>query len=243
MSSIRSTVSIGSESGTENVEKTMQVARLIRAYQGRGHELSDLDPLNIMVRPTPEVLELQFYGLAESESEMFHVGTAGESLFPEAPDAPHSLGEIVSRLKTTYCQTIGYEYMYIQEQDRCDWLRTRVEGKQEKYSAEKKKALAQGLAAGHGFEAVLEKKFGTEKRFGLDGCESLIPGMNQMIATASANGVDSMVIGMPHRGRLNLLCNVMQKPIEMIFNEFAGLNSDMDGSVCCSPWCVVSMDA
>ena len=111
MSSVRSTVGTNVAGGTENVEKTMQVARLIRAFQGRGHELANLDPLGLMDRPTPDVLNLSFYGLAESESEVFHVGTAGAKLFPEAPDAPHTLSEIVARLKITYCQTIGYEYM------------------------------------------------------------------------------------------------------------------------------------
>ena len=204
-----------------------------RAYllQARGHEISDLDPLSIMERPTPDVLDLGFYGLSDADlSQSYVVGDAGKALFPEDPTGVHPLSEIVERMQKAYCQRIGYEYMYIQEKDRCEWLRKRIEGPQEGYTVEKKLEVARGLAAGHGFEAVLEKKFGTEKRFGVDGCESLIPGMNQMIEQASSAGVKTCIIGMPHRGRLNVLCNVMQKPIEMIFNEFAGLSSDDDGS-------------
>lgn len=187
--------------------------------------------LYFIFRPTPAVLDLDFYGLSEADlSQAFVVGDAGKALFPEDPTGVHNLSEIVSRLNSVYCQSIGYEYMYIQEKNRCEWLRSRIEGPQEGYSADQKIAVARGLAAGHGFEAVIEKKFGTEKRFGVDGCESLIPGMQQMIEQASSNGVKTCIIGMPHRGRLNVLCNVMQKPIEKIFNEFAGLTSDDDGS-------------
>ena len=190
ISSVRSVVRGASSSvGTDSIQ-SMNLVRLIRGYQEQGHEVARIDPLNLMNRTVPDSIKLETHGFSEADLDKeFVLPTQSLELFADGGDKA-TLREIVSRLETAYCQSIGYEYMHIQEADRCDWLRERIEGKPATFSQEKRKELAKGLVKGHGFEEFLEKKFGTEKRFGVDGCESLIAGMNRMIDRASEKGVN-----------------------------------------------------
>lgn len=140
-----------------------------------------------------------------------------------------TLGQIDQRLKETYCNTVGVEYMHIQDSEKCNWIRTKVESlnKMEE-SKEKKMHIMERLAFSDIFEKFLGNKYNTTKRFGLDGAEALIPGLKSMVDRSTELGVEHIVLGMPHRGRLNVLSNVIRKPIQQIFKEFQGTHIDLD---------------
>jgi 2-oxoglutarate dehydrogenase E1 component len=134
-----------------------------------------------------------------------------------------TLREILERLRETYCGSIGFEYMHIPDSDKCNWLRARIEtAERQEYSQEEKLRILDRLTWSEMFESFLANKYTAAKRFGLEGCEVLIPGMKALIDRGAELGVESVVIGMPHRGRLNVLANVMRKPMEQVFSEFAG---------------------
>lgn len=135
-----------------------------------------------------------------------------------------SLREILKRLEGTYCQHVGVEYMFINNLEQCQWIREKFEtpGIME-LSPEKKKTLLARMTRSHKFEEFLAKKWSSEKRFGLEGCEVLIPAMKEIIDNSSEQGIESIVMGMPHRGRLNVLANVCRKPLEQIFAQFNSL--------------------
>lgn len=139
--------------------------------------------------------------------------------------------EIISRLENAYCQHIGVEYMYITSLEKCMWIRERIEPPGViNVSKEQKKLLLARLSRCTSFEAFLAKKFPSEKRFGLEGCDVMIPAMKTIIDKSMEFGVDSIVIGMPHRGRLNVLANVCRKPLVQIFTQFAGLEAEDIGT-------------
>lgn len=140
-----------------------------------------------------------------------------------------TLGQIIKRLQETYCHTVGVEFMHIQNQEKCNWIRTRVESLV-KLDEPKSKTMhiLERLAFSDVFENFLANKYNTTKRFGLDGAESLIPGLKFMIDRATELGVEHVVLGMPHRGRLNVLSNVIRKPIQQIFKEFQGTHINLD---------------
>ena len=139
-----------------------------------------------------------------------------------------SLREIIKSLKQTYAGSIGIEYCHIADRKSCDWLRQKIETPvRYTYSKAQKLKILDRLMWSDGFERFVAGKFPSEKRFGVEGCESLIPGMKAMIDTSVEMGVNSIVMGMPHRGRLNVLSNVVRKPNESIFSEFKGEGSNM----------------
>ena len=200
---------------------------LMRAYEVRGHELADVDPLKMMERETPPELTLEYYGLEpETVISTSSLGEYGSFLGGDEMKA----SEVVDKLRSVYCTNIGFEYMHIQSREECDWIRSVIRNKESssifEFSKEDKVRLFDRLTWSESFETFLGKKFGVEKRFGLDGCEALIPGMKELIDVAAANGVKDIVMGMPHRGRLNVLANVVRKPMEKIFREFAGVSVD-----------------
>jgi 2-oxoglutarate dehydrogenase E1 component len=134
-----------------------------------------------------------------------------------------TLRQVLARLKQAYCGSVGYEYMHISDRERCNWLRERIETPTARaYSQRRKLIMLDRLAWADLFEAFLSNKYSAAKRFGLEGAETLIPGMKELIDRAAELEVDSIVIGMPHRGRLNVLANVVRKPLSSIFAEFAG---------------------
>ncbi|KAG2383552.1 hypothetical protein C9374_004223 [Naegleria lovaniensis] len=156
-------------------------------------------------------------------------GFLSSSLSPN--NKPMTLQTLLQRLQETYCGTIGWEYMHINDREVCNWLRERIETPtQVDLTSDEKKVLLERLSYSHMFEEYLANKFPTTKRFGLEGCESLIPGLKSLIDVSSSLGVDSFVIGMPHRGRLNVLANVMRKPLAQIFREFLGKTENKLGS-------------
>lgn len=197
---------------------SIRALMLIRAYRIRGHLVADLDPLGLGNNvPHPE-LDPSHYGFEEGDHdrEIFLDHVLGlESA---------TLREILDLVKRTYCGTFALQYMHISSPDASSWLKDRIEGlgKEVHFTEMGRRAILQSLVHAEGFESFLGKKYTGTKRFGLDGAESLVPAMEQVIKRGGAFGIKEIVIGMPHRGRLNVLANVMQKPFQAIFHEFRG---------------------
>ena len=220
---------------------SLAIAYLIRAYQFRGHEVANLDPLKLysyrsMKSPSAEAdLDYKNYGFTEADLDrklnLLDGTSVGFTGFLEQLGSMKSvtLREVINSLKATYCGGLGVEYMHIASREKCNWIRTRVEQPNwMKYTKEKKLHIYERLLFSDRFEKFLAFKFNTAKRFGVEGAESFIPGMKSLIDRGSELGVETFVIGMPHRGRLNVLANVLRKPMPLIFKEFQGLHYDLD---------------
>ncbi len=197
---------------------SLRALMLIRAYRIRGHLIADLDPLGMRdPEPHPE-LEPSNYGFTDADMDrpIFIDNVLGLQTA--------SLREIISLLKRTYCGTFALQYMHISDPQQASWLKERIEGynKEIKFTQEGRKAILNKLVEAEGFERFLHVMYMGTKRFGIDGGEALIPAMEQIIKRGGALGAKEIVIGMPHRGRLNVLANVMGKPYRAIFHEFQG---------------------
>ncbi|HEX2582256.1 MAG TPA: 2-oxoglutarate dehydrogenase E1 component [Dongiaceae bacterium] len=211
----------GLPSGAElrkSTRDSLRALMLIRAYRVRGHLEAQLDPLQQKpVQRHPE-LDPRSYGFTEADYDhpVFIDGVLG---FDTA-----TVRQIVHALRETYCGSIGVEYMHIQDPDQKNWLQLRIEGSrnQRDFTERGKKAILQSLIAAEAFENFLDKKYTGTKRFGLDGGETTIPALEQIIKRGSQLGIKEVVIGMAHRGRLNILANFMSKPFTAIFSEFHG---------------------
>jgi len=171
-------------------------------------------------------LRLETYGFSEEHQDKeIYPGEAGLiSGFLSGKGPTLKLRELMQRLKETYCGTIGVEYMLcedIQDREECNWIRERFEKeKPYQFTTDVKRKTLSRLAWAENWEKFLGKKFSTHKRFGVDGAESFIPGLKALIDRAGDLGVDNVVIGMPHRGRLNVLANVLKQPLPEILSEF-----------------------
>ena len=210
---------------------TLRALHLIAAYQRRGHEAADLDPLKMMAVAPLEDLDPSTYGFdvsrdADRPLQLEEAPRSKvEGLLGSADvnrDGHTTLQELVDFLRTTYCGTVGVETEHITDLAKLNWLRSRIEVPLPPLPKEERLHILERLAFSEKFEAVLATKFNTAKRFGLEGVESMIPGMKVMVDAATKEGVTDVIIGMPHRGRLNVLCNVLRKPVEVIFREFLG---------------------
>ena len=211
-------VSLSDKQIQRAVVDSIRALMLIRAYRHRGHLDADLDPLGLSERkPHPE-LDPATYGFTEADLDrpIFIDNVLGLQTA--------SIRDIVGLLKRTYCGTFALQYMHISDPDEASWLKERIEGlgKEIQFTREGRKAILNKLVEAEGFEKFLHVKYMGTKRFGLDGGEALIPAMEQIIKRGGALGVRDIVIGMPHRGRLSVLANVMAKPYRAIFNEFQG---------------------
>ncbi len=208
---------------------SLRALMLIRAYRIRGHLVADLDPLGMRdVKPHPE-LDAKSYGFADVDLDrpIFIDNVLGLQLA--------SMRQILEIVTRTYCGTFALQYMHISNPEQSAWLKERIEGygKEITFTREGRRAILNKLVEAEGFEKFLHVKYMGTKRFGLDGAEALIPAMEQIIKRGGALGVKDIVIGMPHRGRLSVLANVMGKPYRAIFNEFQGGSfkpEDVDGS-------------
>lgn len=202
---------------SENLERAAGVMTYIRSYRVRGHVLAKLDPLTFEPKDLPE-LDMASYGLTiwDKERTFFANGVT------QKPFA--TLREIQETLHLTYCRNIGVEYMHIADQDQRQWLRKRMEGNrnEEELSKESQLRILDKLVEAEAFEQFLHTRFVGHKRFSLEGGETLIPTIDALLERASEGGVQRAVIGMAHRGRLNVLAHVMQKPLTKIFGEFEG---------------------
>ncbi len=208
---------------------SLRALMMIRVYRVRGHLEAKLDPLGLTVpKPHPE-LDPATYGFAAADMDrpIFIDNVLGrETATPR---------EILAVLRETYCGPIGVEYMHIQDPEQKDWLQKRIEGApwSTLIDADAKKTLLRQLTEAEGFEAFCQKRYVGTKRFGLEGGEVTIPALHAMIETAAKAGVHEVAIGMPHRGRLNTLVNVVRKPFTALFSEFGGASpkpDDVQGS-------------
>ena len=197
---------------------------LIRAYRMRGHFHAKLDPLGIQQEPSEAELDPKSYGFAEADMDrrIFLDKVLGLEFA--------SMREIVTILRRTYCQTIGIEFMHISNAAQKAWIQERIEGRDKEitFTREGKRAILNKLIEAEGFEKFLDVKYTGTKRFGLDGGESLIPALEQIIKRGGNLGVREICIGMPHRGRLNVLTQVMGKPHRALFHEFKGGSATPD---------------
>ncbi|MDX1940079.1 MAG: 2-oxoglutarate dehydrogenase E1 component [Saprospiraceae bacterium] len=204
---------------SEKILKELRVLALIFAYRNRGHLLSTTNPLKPRRDRNPK-LALQDFGLTEAELDTPFV--AGKEIGMENA----TLRQIIDRLKYVYCGNIGFQFQHIQDRDTRRWLRTRIESLITDngfgYSAEKKRRILEKLNGAVAFEEFLHTKFVGQKRFSLEGGENTIVALDAIINKATDGGVDEVVIGMAHRGRLNVLANTLGKTYEQIFKEFEG---------------------
>ena len=208
---------------------SIRALMIIRAYRIRGHLAADLDPLNMRDETNHPELDPKSYGFTDQDMDrpIFIDNVLGLQMA--------SMRQIIDIVRRTYCGTFALQYMHISDAEQAAWLKERIEGygKEIAFTREGRKAILNKLVEAEGFEKFLHVKYMGTKRFGLDGGESLIPAMEQIIKRGGALGVQDVVIGMPHRGRLSVLANVMQKPYRAIFNEFQGGSfkpEDVDGS-------------
>ncbi|KIO25714.1 hypothetical protein M407DRAFT_243997 [Tulasnella calospora MUT 4182] len=221
--------------GGTDLSDHLKVQLLVRAYQVRGHHVANLDPLGLLDADldgrTPAELELSHYGFTEKDlDKTFRLGPGILPHYAKEGRKDMTLREIIGTCRSIYCGHVGIEYIHIPDKDQCDWIRERVEiPKSMNYAVEEKRMILDRLMWSELFEKFVASKHPNEKRFGLEGCESLIPGMKALIDRSVEHGVKSIVMGMPHRGRLNVLANVVRKPIEAILNEFAGKDVDAQG--------------
>ncbi|XP_011873006.1 PREDICTED: 2-oxoglutarate dehydrogenase, mitochondrial isoform X5 [Vollenhovia emeryi] len=215
------------------IDDHLAVQAIIRSYQIRGHHIAKLDPLGINSADLDDrhPQELLYTHYSFEESDMDRVFKLPSTTFIGGKEKSLPLREILKRLEAAYCGHIGVEFMFINSLEQCNWIRQKMEtpGIMEVTNDEKRLILAR-LTRATGFEAFLARKWSSEKRFGLEGCEILIPAMKQVIDKSTELGVESIVMGMPHRGRLNVLANVCRKPLSQIFTQFAALEAADDGS-------------
>ena len=209
---------------------SVRALMIIRAYRARGHLVSNLDPLGLAGTrfPHPELDPAHFgFGEADMDRPIFLANVLGRE--------KATLREIMSILRDTYCGNIGVEYTHISDPARKSWLQERIEGirNQTDFTENGKKAILERLTAAESFERFLHVKYTGTKRFGLDGGEAAIPALEQIVKRGGQLGVQEIVIGMAHRGRLNVLTNFMGKPFRAVFSEFQGNPanpSDVQGS-------------
>ena len=215
----------------EASKDSVRAIMLIRAYRIRGHLIANLDPLSIQKKMEHPELKPETYGFNKKDykRKIFLDGVLGLQYA--------DLNQILDILKRTYCSAIGYEFMHMGDPEEKAWIRNRIEGPEKDivFTQNGKKAILNKIIQAEGFEKYLHVKFVGTKRFGLDGGESLIPALEQIIKRGGNLGAKEIKIGMPHRGRLNVLANVMGKPFRAIFSEFFGksvnASKDFEGDV------------
>jgi 2-oxoglutarate dehydrogenase E1 component len=203
---------------------SIRALMLIRAYRARGHFHANLDPLGIAAPHNEEELDPRTYGFSDADLDrpIFLDKVLGLEF--------GTVHQIVGILRRTYCQTLGVEFLHISNGAQKGWIQERIEGpdKEISFTREGKRAILNKLVEAEGFEKFCDVKFTGTKRFGLDGAESMIPALEQIIKRGGALGVREIIVGMPHRGRLNVLAQVMAKPHRAIFHEFKGGSSTPD---------------
>jgi 2-oxoglutarate dehydrogenase E1 component len=204
--------------GSGSDSREFAVGKLIVAYRSRGHLAASLDPLGMWAKNEAPDLDIGFHGLSSADLDAtFSSGGVGGN-------AQMKLRDLVARLKATYTGSIGAEFMHITDVEQRRWVYERLEaaGGDFKRSAEERKRILERLTAAEGLERYLHTKYVGQKRFSLEGGDSLIPMLDVMIRRAGSDGVKDMIIGMAHRGRLNVLVNTLGKPPRKLFDEFEG---------------------
>lgn len=208
-------------------EKQVKVLQLINAYRFRGHQHANLDPLGLWHQERVRDLELSHHNLSDTDFDtVFNVGSyaIGKEAMP--------LGELFKSLNRTYCSSVGAEYMHITDTEQKRWLQQRIESVEARpqIDRDEKISLLKGLVAADGMEKYLGAKFPGAKRFSLEGGDALIPMLKGLITAAGSQGTKEVVVGMAHRGRLNVLVNVLGKNPSVLFDEFSGKHDDSLGA-------------
>ena len=198
-----------------DLNKTARVQELIHAYRVRGHLIADIDPLDYKQRQHPD-LDVAVHGLTlwDLDREFAVAGFAGEQFM--------TLRDVLRVLRDAYCRTVGIEYMHMQDPDQRQWIQDRIEKDPDKPERDEQLRILRTLNSAEAFETFLQTKFVGQKRFSLEGGESVIPLVDAVLSAAASDGMDEVCIGMPHRGRLNVLANIAGKSYSRIFNEFEG---------------------
>ena len=213
------------ESGNEiplNVQKEFKVLKMVDEYRSRGHLFTKTNPVRERRKYSPT---LKYTNFGFEESDLTKVFQAGEQI----GIGPATLQEIIDHLEETYCESIGIEYQYIRHPNRVKWIRDRIEIKNRPVlSTAEKKQIMHKLNQATVFEQFLQKKFVGQKRFSIEGAESLIPALDALIEKGAELGIKEFVMGMAHRGRLNVLANIFNKTYKEIFSEFEGKVYDED---------------
>ena len=224
--------SLPAEVSVERRAATLDAIRalaLIRAYRVRGHLEAQLDPLNLKVSVLHAELDPKTYGFTEADMDR-------PIYLPEDMGLKSgTLREIIERLRASYCGLIGTEFMHIQDGAQRNWIQTRIEGAPwtMAFNNQAKAKILRQLTEADSFENFCQRRYVGTKRFGLEGGETTIPALHAIIETAADNGVREIAIGMPHRGRLNTLVNIVKKPLTALFSEFGGESAkpnDVQGS-------------
>jgi 2-oxoglutarate dehydrogenase E1 component len=205
-------------------QDSISAMMLIRTYRVRGHLAANLDPLGLTKRDLPADLTPEYHGFKDADLDrpIYLGGALGMTT--------GTIRELVTILRANYCGNVGVEYMHINDVEERRFIQERIEGrdKEIQFTELGKKAILNKLIEAEQFERFLGKKYVGTKRFGLDGGEAMIPAMESIIKIGGQNGIKEIIFGMPHRGRLNMLGNVMQKPFRVIFHEFGGGSANPD---------------
>ncbi len=198
-----------------DLNKTARVQAMIHAYRVRGHLVADINPLDYQQRKHPD-LDVAEHGLTlwDLDREFAVAGFAGEQFM--------TLRDVLKVLRDAYCRTVGIEYMHIQDPQQRQWIQDRIEREQDKPDRAEQLRILRTLNSAEAFETFLQTKYVGQKRFSLEGGESVIPLIDAVLSAAAGDGLDEVCIGMPHRGRLNVLANIAGKSYSRIFNEFEG---------------------
>ena len=210
------------------VDESLRAMRLVHSYRVRGHLEARLDPLGLVQPRALPDLDPASYGFEGATLDRpIYAGADGRALL--GADRA-TVRELLDVLRRSYCGPIGVEYMHIQDARRKAWIQSRIEGApwERAFDAGGRLQILQHLTDAEGFESFCQKRFVGTKRFGLEGGESTIPALHAIIGRAAETGTDGIVIGMPHRGRLSTLVNIVRKPLTALFSEFAGLSSKPD---------------
>lgn len=204
-----------SEEVSGHIDKEFNVINFINAFRKRGHLFTETNPVRTRRKYFP-TLDIENYGLEKSDLET--VFQAGK----EIGIGPAKLSQIIAHLNETYRSSIGSEFLFIRHPEKTVWLQRKIESTKNKttFTSEQKKEIYKHLNRACGFEQFIHKKFIGQKRFSLEGTETLIPAMHYILESGSNSGISEFIVGMPHRGRLNVLANIMRKPYENIFQEF-----------------------
>ena len=206
----------------ENFQKEFKIINLINGYRSRGHLFTKTNPVRERRKYAPD-LNIENFGLTKEDLKTTF--QAGE----QVNIGPATLQEIIDHLELTYCQSIGIEFMYMRGPDRLEWFRNKIEIKNRPtFNEARKLKLFNMLVKAHGFESFLGKKFVGQKRFSIEGGESLIPALDVLVSKGAELGVKDFVMGMAHRGRLNTLTNIFKKRPKDIFSEFEGKEFDFE---------------
>ncbi|HZL09670.1 MAG TPA: 2-oxoglutarate dehydrogenase E1 component [Prolixibacteraceae bacterium] len=207
----------------KNIDKEFAILNLIHGYRQRGHLFTKTNPVRSRRKYSP-TMDIENFGLEKSDLDT--VFQAGNNI----GIGPQTLRAIIEHLEATYCESIGVEYVFMRDPALIDWLKVKMESSRnsQAFTPEMQKHVYSHLKVAVGFESFIHKKFVGQKRFSLEGGEVLIPALDAVIGHGAELGISEFVIGMAHRGRLNVLANIMEKPYEHIFKEFVGTEYEQD---------------